>query len=64
MHRRLRGNIFECYDLVVFIELACRDIPSHDLAEQAIHGIPPGVERLDSVTGRFEADESHHKEMG
>ncbi len=45
MHRRLRGDVVEGDYLVIFVNLLRGDIPGHDLAEQTIHGITPGLER-------------------
>lgn len=43
MHRRLRADIVEGDDLIIFIQLARGDVSGDDLAEQTIHGPPPGL---------------------
>jgi hypothetical protein len=54
MYRCLGGDVIEGNDLVVFIDPACGNLPSHDLAEETIHGVSPEIGTIDSVTGRFE----------
>jgi len=60
VHGRLRRDVVEGDDLIIFIKLVRGDIPSHDLAEQTIHGVSPAWERLGSVTGAFVAGQPLH----
>jgi hypothetical protein len=53
LYWRLRCDVVESDDLVVFIKLVRGDVPSDDLAEQTIHGASPKLDDW-SVTGRFE----------
>lgn len=43
MHRRLRGDVVESDDLVIFIDLLRGNFPGHDPAEQTIHGVSPAL---------------------
>jgi hypothetical protein len=43
MYGCLGSDVIEGNDLIVFINPMCGNLPSHDLAEQTIHGVSPEI---------------------